>query len=259
MVGETMDDIEIKHKKDEHIEKKHAESKKKNPVASIMNSIGMEFVPIPAGDFWMYSNECRYEEPVHKVTISKPFYLGKYLVTQREWKAVMANHPSCFEGDDRPVECVSWNNVQEFVKRLNTKEDTDKYRLPSEAEWEYACRAGTTTIYSFGDADPELGEYAWYYGNSEHKTHSVGQKKPNPWGLYDMHGNVWEWCHNEYHRSYEFAPVDSSAQVAGTIPGLVLRGGGWVNYPRKCRSAYRSSFDPNYGSYSLGFRLFRSV
>jgi len=151
--------------------------------ASIKNSIGMEFVLIPAGELRMDSNKYSYATPVDIVIIQKPFYLGKYLVTQKEWKSVIGTDPSCFEGDDRPVECVSWNDVQEFITKLNTKEGTDKYRLPTEAEWEYACRAGTNTRYSFGDADSKLGEYAWYYGNSEHETHPVGQKKPNPWGI----------------------------------------------------------------------------
>jgi formylglycine-generating enzyme required for sulfatase activity len=231
------------------------------PAVSVKNSIGMEFVLIPAGDFWMYSSGSGHEEQIHKVIISRPFYLGKYLVTQREWESVMSSHPSCFEGDDRPVECVSWNDVQDFVNRLNSKEDTDKYRLPSEAEWEYACRAGTNTIYSFGNADSKLSEYAWYYDNSQHMTHPVGQKKPNFWGLYDMHGNVWEWCQDIscIHNIHSYSPVDSSCRAAGSISGMVLRGGGWVSYARKCRSAYRSSFNPAYGCYSLGFRLVMSV
>ena len=249
MVGKIMDDIEIKRKKDEE----------KKPDGSIKNSIGMEFVLIPAGELCMVSNEYSHEEPVHKIIISKPFYLGKYPVTQKEWKFVMGNHPSCFEGDDRPVECVSWNNVQEFIKRLNTKEGTDKYRLPVEEEWEYACRAGTTTRYSFGDADSELDKYAWYYYNSEHETHPVGQKKPNQWGLHEMHGNVWEWCQDECYKSYECSLAGGSSWKAVASSAPALRGGSWVNYPRKCRSAYCSSFNPNYGTYSLGFRLLRSV
>ncbi|MDW7733609.1 MAG: formylglycine-generating enzyme family protein [Methanolobus sp.] len=245
-----MDDVERKRIRDK-------------PVASIQNSIGMELVLIPAGEIQIDPNEYSNEKTVHKVIVSKPFYLGKYLVRQKEWKAVMGNDPSCFEGDDRPVECVTWNDVQEFVKRLNTREGTDKYRLPSGAEWEYACRAGTTTKYSFGDDESKLGEYAWYYDNSENQTHPVGQKKPNPWGLYDMHGNVWEWCQDRYYKSYhnssESARADGSAWAAGGSFGLVLRGGGWVNYAGKCRSAYRSNFNPNYGYYSLGFRLLMSV
>lgn len=259
MVGKIMDDVEIRRKKDEDIRKEHEETEQKRPAASIMNSIGTEFVLIPAGELSRGSNRYSHKTLVDNVVISRPFYLGKYPVTQEEWKTVMGSNPSCFEGDDRPVECVSWNDVQDFVARLNEMEGTDKYRLPSEDEWEYACRAGTTTRYSFGDADSKLGEYAWYYGNSEHQTHSVGQKKPNPWGLYDMHGNVWEWCRNRYHEIYEDTLAYASAWAAFSGLGQILRGGGWVNYPKKCRSTYRISFHPNYGHYSLGFRLLRSV
>ncbi|TGC09542.1 formylglycine-generating enzyme family protein [Methanolobus halotolerans] len=252
-----MDDTERKRIRDGRLRKEHEEADEKKP-ASIKNSIDMEFVLIPAGEF-QTGSEHSNRRSIHKVIVTKPFYLGKYPVTQREWKALIDNDPSCFEGDELPVECVSWYDVQEFVKSLNTREGTDRYRLPSGAEWEYACRAGTTTKYSFGDAESELGEYAWYYENSEHRTHPAGQKKPNPWGLYDMHGNVWEWCQDKYHKTHQAAPADRSARVAGNISGLVLRGGGWVNYAGKCRSACRSSFHPNYGYYSLGFRLLRSV
>jgi formylglycine-generating enzyme required for sulfatase activity len=167
--------------------------------ADFTNSIGMEFVLIPAGAFEMGSpsNEAGRDDddgPIHQVTIKNAFYMGKYEVTQEQWRAVMGDNPSYFTGNDNlPVEQVSWDDVQEFIRKLNAKEGTDKYRLPSEAEWEYACRAGTTTRYSFGDSESRLGEYAWYTDNSGSKTHPVGQKKPNPWGLYDMHGNVWEW------------------------------------------------------------------
>jgi formylglycine-generating enzyme required for sulfatase activity len=259
MVGKIMYDVAIKRNKDAPIRKEHEKTENKKPATSINNSIGMEFVLIPPCEFRTDPNERSDEIPVNKAITSKPFYLGKYPVTQKEWKAVIGNDPSCFEGNDRPVECVSWNDAQDFVNNLNKKEGTDKYRLPSEDEWEYACRADTTTRYSFGDADSELGEYAWYYRNSEHETHPVGQKKPNPWGLYDTHGNVWEWCHDRYHEIYEDTLADASAWVAGSISGLVLRGGSWVNYPKKCRSAYRINFHPNYGHYSLGFRILRSV
>jgi formylglycine-generating enzyme required for sulfatase activity len=138
------------------------------------NSIGMKFTLIPAGEFMMGSEETERENPVHEIRINKPFYIGIYPVTQKEWKAVMEKNSSYFKGDNLPVEYVSWNDVQEFIKKLNEKESTSKYRLPSEAEWEYAARAGTATRYSFGDDESELGEYAWYTENSGSKTHPIG-------------------------------------------------------------------------------------
>jgi len=242
------------------------------------NSIGMKFTLIPAGEFYMGSEESDDEKPVHKVKINNPFYLGTYPVTQREWKAVMGDNPSDFKGDDLPVEGVSWHDVQKFIMKLNEKEGTDKYRLPSEAEWEYACRAGTTTRYSFGDDESKLGDYGWYAENSgsrspkkgdffgydeddwsenrwKGKTHSVGQKKPNPWGLYDMHGNVWEWVQDEWHSSYDRAPTDGSAWESGDGAFRVYRGGSWFSYAGDCRSADRFHFVPRYRGFSLGFRL----
>jgi formylglycine-generating enzyme required for sulfatase activity len=180
----------------------------------------MTFTLISAGDFYMGSEESGDEKPVHKVKINNPFYLGIYPVTQREWKAVMDDNPSYFKGDDMPVEQVSWDDVQEFIKKLNEKEGTDRYRLPSEAEWEYACRVGTTSRYSFGDDESKLGDYAWYDDNSGDKTHPVGQKKPNSWGLYDMHGNVWEWVQDKWHDSYGGAPTDGSAWESGWVTYL---------------------------------------
>nr|WP_242492664.1 formylglycine-generating enzyme family protein [Methanolobus psychrotolerans] len=220
----------------------------------------MEFVLIPAGEFEMGSDDGDSDErPVHEVTIGKAYYLGKYEVTQEQWVEIMGNNPSRFKGDNNPVEQVSWNDVQEFVKKLNAKEGTDKYRLPSEAEWEYAARAGTTTRYSFGDSESKLGDYAWYGGNSGDKTHPVGQKKPNPWGLYDMHGNVWEWCQDRWHDSYENAPTDGSAWEDGSSSGRVRRGGSWVSDARYCRSASRNGSNPDCSSDSIGFRLLRAV
>jgi formylglycine-generating enzyme required for sulfatase activity len=203
------------------------------------NSIGMKFTQIPAGEFHMGSEESDYEKPVHKVKIKNPFYLCTYPVTQVEWKAVMDDEPSYFKGDYLPVEQVSWDDVQEFIKKLNVKEGTDKYRLPSEAEWEYACRAGTTTKYSFGDSESELGGYAWYDDNSEGKTHPVGQKDPNSWGLHDMHGNVWEWVQDEWHDDYDGAPTDGSAWESGDGALRAHRGGGWDSTAGGCRSAVR--------------------
>jgi formylglycine-generating enzyme required for sulfatase activity len=226
-------------------------------LAKQVNSIGMKFTKIPAGEFNMGSEESDNEKPVHKVKISNSFYLGTYPVTQREWKAVMGDDPSNFTGDDLPVEQVSWDDVQEFIKKLNEKEGTDKYRLPSEAEWEYACRAGTTTKYSFGDSESELGDYAWYDGNSDGKKHPVGQKKPNSWGLYDMHGNVWEWVQDGWHSNYGDAPDDGSAWEGRNGAYRVFRGGGWNDYARRCRSAARFHGDPRFRFGILGFRLLR--
>ncbi len=207
----------------------------------------------------MGSNGDDREKPVHKVKISKPFYLCKYPVTQKEWIAVMGSNPSNLEGDNNPVESVSWDDVQEFVKKLNATEGTDKYRLPSEAKWEYACRADTTTKYSFGDDEAKLGEYAWYDKNSGKKTQPVGQKKPNPWGLYDMHGNVWEWVQDNWHHSYKGAPADGSVWENESSSRRVLRGGSWCNVAGGCRSAVRGSGVPVNRYYDLGFRLLRAV
>lgn len=238
------------------------------------NSIGMEFVQIPAGEFMMGSlpdEEGRNdnEGPVHKVTIEKPYYLGKYEVTQEQWNAVMGSNPSCLKGDELPVENVSWNDVQEFAKKLNEMEETDKYRLPSEAEWEYACRAGTTSSYFFGDNASKLGDYAWYNGFitsdewnqnleeilSNGSIRQVGQKEPNPWGLYDMYGNVWEYCQDKYHSDYNGAPSNGTALEDETSSMYVSRGSCWSDSAENCRSARRGSDFPDNRNNILGFRL----
>ena len=237
---------------------------------TFINTSGMEFVRIPAGEFDMGSPSDevgRYdcEGPVHHVNIGKAFYMDRYEVTQKQWRAVMGDNPSCFTGDDDlPVECVSWDDVQEFIRKLNDTEGTTKYRLPSEAEWEYACRAGTTTRYSFGDDESELGDYAWYDDNSNDKTHPVGQKKPNPWGLYDMHGNVWEWVQDCWHSNYNGALADGSAWVYSCKydgADRVYRGGGWFGDSRGCRSAIRDDRGCGCGvrCVDLGFRLVKEV
>lgn len=230
---------------------------------TLRNSIGMEFVLIPAGEFLMGSNGgVSDENPVHTVRLSKPFYLGKYEVMQGQWQAVMGNNPSYFKGDPNlPVEQVSWDDVQEFIRKLNAKEGGTKYRLPTESEWEYVARAGTTTAYSFGDNPRQLGEYAWYYENSGSKTHPVGQKKPNPWGLYDMHGNVWEWVQDRYQDRYSAytSAVVTDPQGPSSGSGRVARGGSWNCSAHGCRSADRGYVVPGNRHGFLGVRLLRTA
>jgi len=208
------------------------------------NSIGMKFKLIPAGEFMMGSEEWDWSKPVHKVRITEPFYIGIYPVTQREWKAVMGNNPSGFKGKNRPVEKVSWDDCQEFIKKLDAREEGRKYRLPTEAEWEYACRAGSQGKYCFGDKESKLKEYAWYSKNSGGKTHPVGKKKSNRFGLYDVHGNVWEWCQDWYDKGYyKSSPeVDPKGPSDGSI--RVYRGGGWRYDAGFCSSAVRYLFSP---------------
>jgi formylglycine-generating enzyme required for sulfatase activity len=160
---------------------------------------------------------------VHTVRLTQPFYLGKHEVIQGPWQAVMGNNPGKSTGDpNRPVENVSWEDVQEFIRRLQVREGGAAYRLPTEAEWEYAARAGTTTRWGFGDDASQFGRYAWYEGNAGGQTHPVGQLQPNPWGLYDMHGNVWEWGQDW------FGPYTSGTAVeaCGALFGLVPRESG---------------------------------
>ncbi len=226
------------------------------------DGVTLEMVRIPAGEFLMGSPESEHdarnsERPQHPVRITRSFYLGKYPVTQQQWEAVMASNPSHFKGSRNPVEEVSWNDCQEFLQRLNEKagDGRREFRLPTEAEWEYACRAGTTTRYSFGDDAGQLGEYAWYRDNSGSTTHPVGQKRPNPWGLYDMHGNVSEWC-TDWHAGdyYATSPVnDPQGPESGSL--RVYRGGSWRYVARNCRSAARYRLTPDTRTLTLGFRL----
>jgi formylglycine-generating enzyme required for sulfatase activity len=231
------------------------------PQQIIKNSIGMKFVLNPSGSFTMgsppWGAERSDDEKQHEVTISKPFYLQSTVVTQSQWQEVMGDNPSEFKdcGDDCPVENVSWNDAQGFIKKLNEIEGVDNYRLPTEAEWEYACRAETNTEFSFGDEASELGEYAWYIDNSGDRTHPVGTKKPNAWGLYDMHGNVIEWC-QDWYADY---PSNSVTDPKGPSKGeyRVLRGGSWLINARRIRSADRFRNDPNYRYLGIGFRVAR--
>jgi formylglycine-generating enzyme required for sulfatase activity len=217
----------------------------------------MEFVRIPAGRFQMGSTAYDDEEPVHRVEITQPFYLGTTEVTQSQWESVMGNNPSQYKGPNHPVEQVSWEEVQTFIEKLNAREPGVTYRLPTEAEWEYAARAGTTTAYSFGDSAGDLDEYAWYGGNAGGQTHPVGQKPANGWGLYDVHGNVWEWVQDWYGKYPSSPQRDPSGPPSGA--DRVVRGGGWYDRARNCRSASRLLWPPGYGYGGLGFRLLRAV
>lgn len=215
-------------------------------------------VVIPAGSFRMGGNSFSDEQPVHTVHIQS-FALGKFPVTQGQWKAVMGNNPSDFKGeDDLPVENVSWNDAQAFIQKLRQRTG-HAYRLPSEAEWEYACRAGSTGDWCFGDDEGRLGHWAWYDANSEGRTHPVGQKKINAFGLYDMHGNVWEWCEDHWHDSYNGAPTDGAAWLGGGNSSRVLRGGSWYFISRNTRSAYRGFFSAVNRDSDVGFRLARTL
>ncbi len=225
-----------------------------------------EMVVIPAGSFTMGSNDYDNETPPHPVNI-KSFALGKFEVTQGQWKAVMgtffsSGNPSHFEdcGDTCPVENLSWDVIQQYIQKLNARSG-QQYRLPSEAEWEYAARAESTGKWSFGDDESQLGQYAWYDKNSDRKTHPVGQKKPNAYGLYDMHGNVWEWVQDWYNDNYRGAPTDGSAwESVGEQKLRVLRGGSWDYGPASLRSARRVGFPPAYRYFDfLGFRLARTL
>jgi formylglycine-generating enzyme required for sulfatase activity len=195
---------------------------------TITNRIGMTLVFIQPGTFTMGSPASESgreeDEKQHEVTLTRGFYLQTPPVTQGQWQAVMGDNPSEFKkcGDDCPVETVSWDDVQAFIKKLNAMDDDRIYRLPTEAEWEYACRGGSTTVFCFGDSDSALDEYAWFGGNSKESTHPVGQKKPNAWGLYDMHGNVWEWC-QDWYADYPGKPVRDPVGP-GKGSGRVCRG-----------------------------------
>ena len=226
---------------------------KAQAAADYTNSISMEFTRIPAGSF---ERKAFRSENVFTVTISKPFYLGTYEVTQAQWEAVMGNNPAHFKGRHNPVENVSSDDIQLFISNLNAKEGHNRYRLPTQAEWEYAARAGTTTTYSFGNNEQQLGEYAWFDGNSRDKTHPAGQKKPNPWGLYDMHGNVWELVQDWGNIFNDYPSSNVTDPKEGPSSGFsqVIRGGSWRNKATHCGSASHS-YLAQFRNNIIGFRL----
>jgi formylglycine-generating enzyme required for sulfatase activity len=256
----------------------------KKPVKEITNSIGMKLVRINPGTFTMGSTKDEDEKPEHEVEITKAFYMGVYTVTQAEFKKVMGYNPSYFSQDGEgktgvtygvkpaggkakvpadtskfPVENVSWEEAKEFCEKL-TKEEKSKrreYRLPTEAEWEFACRAGTRTKYHSGEDEDDLKKVAWYTANSDSRTHQVGTKDANAWGLHDMHGNVWQWCADCYAKDYyrKSGKEDPKGPESGT--SRVLRGGSWFidDDARKCRSASREFSDPGIRDHVNGFRV----
>ena len=245
----------------------------------ITNSVGMKFAFIPPGTFTMGSPKDErgrdYSERQHKVTLTRGFYMQTTEVTQGQWLAVMGTRPWIInrgsnkgkpksevrEDPECAVSWVTWNMCQEFIQKLNEMEGVNKYRLPTESEWEYACRAGSSTKFCFGDGYDMLGDYAWYSENAgrvkERYAHKVGGKKPNQWGLYDMHGNVKEWCEDLY-GNYPFGhAVDPTGPSEGSK--RVVRGGEWNGGRIHCRSANRSSDRPNGWDFNLGFRVARDL
>ncbi len=231
---------------------------------TILEDVVLEMVYIPMGEFAMGSSIYEGEMPIHSVTVPA-FHLGKYEVTQRQWKAVMQYNLSANKGDELPVDNVSWLDANEFCDRLLLMTGR-KYRLPSEAEWEYACRAGTTTLYSFGDEiTPQVANY-WDIENNVDAQEpllgsvAVGSFYPNDFGLYDMHGNVYELCQDTFRYGYTNAPTDGSAWLDSKPPDLVvIRGGSCAYYADNCRSAYRTETMTDYRYGGTGFRIACSV
>ena len=223
----------------------------------VKNGISIEMVKVEAGSFNMgatpeMENPYDSEKPVHRVTLTNNYYIGKYEVTQALWQAVMGSNPSGFKGDNLPVEEVSWNECQDFISKLNAMTGK-RFRLPTEAEWEYAARGGKKSRGYQYSGNNTLGDIAWYSGNSSSRTHAVGTKQPNELGIYDMAGNVWEWC-QDWKGSYSSSPlVNPIGAVSGSL--RVYRGGSWSSSARGCRTSCRNCFTPNGRDNNLGLRL----
>ena len=273
MKAAALKSIEVKYPE---VAAKLKPGKKKEPGAkskpevvqskNIIQFLGMEFVLIKPGTFMMGSSADEPgrddDETQHSVTLTKNFYIQTTEVTQGQWRKVMGNNKAYFRdsGEDYPIESVSFDDCQEFIRKLNKQENTNKYRLPTEAEWEYACRAGSKTAFTNGDItkkdfvhNTNLDQIAWYSANAERRTNPAGQKKPNKWGLYDMHGNVWEWC-QDWHAMYPYQYlIDPKGPSSGKR--RVFKGGSWLNDAAQCRSANRFREIPSFKSRYLGFRL----
>jgi formylglycine-generating enzyme required for sulfatase activity len=250
----------------EETKRKEEEAAKKRPGAVVKNSIGLELVWVPPGSFLMGTTAegAHGSQPIHQVTFREGFYMGKFEVTQGQWKKVMGKDPFNYIGENHPVELVSWNDTQEFIRKLNETNDGYLYRLPTESEWEYACRAGTTTDFAFGNT--LSWEQANFVGDMREGTPParknpervapVGSFAPNAFGLYDMHGNVMEWCEDWYHKDYNGAPTDGSAWLSGGEQKERVQRGGSLNYNwAGLRSAQRNMAVPSHQGFGNGFRL----
>jgi len=227
---------------------------------AFVNVVNMRFARIPAGTYQMGSETGQDDEaPVHEVRISEPFYMSTLEVTQQQWNQLMDQNPSRFQEPFHPVERVTWFDAQAFIDSLNQKEGVDLYRLPTEAEWEYAARAGTQTPFSFGASDDALKAHAWYNANSEEHTWPAGRKKANSFGLHDIHGNVWEWVQDTYNPLfYRFSPtVDPKNDQDNNA--RIIRGGGWLSIKKDMRAANRAWTRGDTGSLMIGFRVVREI
>jgi formylglycine-generating enzyme required for sulfatase activity len=246
----------------EHKGEKGVDDMKERSFSEKLNwRVKLEMIYIPGGSFLMGYGEYgtgrgdTFEHPQHHVTVS-PFYLGKYPVTQGQWQAIMGSNPSRFKSNKLPVENVSWHDAVKFCDLISNRTGKS-YRLPTEVEWEYACRAGSDKKYCFDNDEFLLLNYAWFRRNSDQKTHPVGLKKPNAWGLYDMHGNIWEWCGDDWHWNYDGAPTDGRAWIDVPLrgSGRVSRGGSWYTEAAFCRASFRNHVPPDDRGSAGGFRL----
>ena len=216
--------------------------------------VRMDFVLISPGAFVMGSEKGKEDQkPLAKVTLTKPFYLGKFEVTQEQWQSIMHTNPSNWKGTNLPAERISWDDCQIFAAKLGEKVPGYRFSLPTEAQWEYACRAGTTTEYSCGDTDTNLLDFAWFVPAANRTTHPVGEKKPNPWGLHDIHGNVWEWCQDWYGPYPGGELTDPTGPATGS--SRVIRGGSWSHRSSDLTSAFRLKFRSDFRFLSIGARM----
>lgn len=231
-----------------------------------INDAEIEMKMVPTGAFVMGSTfiDHHTEQPIHAVSFRANFWMGTTPVTQRQWESVMGDNPSKYKdrpnSENLPVDNVSWEECQLFLNKLNEYECArgacGSYRLPSESEWEYVCRAGSDTRWSFGDDEDDLPSHCWFSENSDDHPQQVGRKLPNPWGFHDMHGNVWEWCQDTWHDNYKAAPSDGKPwEQEGDDSKRILRGGSWYNFASGCRSAYRLGFTHGHEYGSIGLRL----
>lgn len=247
--------------------------KQKKDKALILKTFAEEFILLTPGkgkfpeSFMMGSEKGGYpsERPARKVTFKGPFAMARYEITQELYEAVMGNNPSKWKGPRNAVELVTWAEANAFCRKATEElraakliEEGEEIRLPTEAEWEYACRAGTTTAFSFGNSLEDIDAYCWYKGNSKGHDPPVGKKEANPWGFYDMHGYNWEWCLDGWQPDYKKAPEDGSAVMAADKDRRVIRGGSWADPADWARSAYREGFPASGKNDTLGFRCVKT-